>query len=80
VAGTLLRALLAQPGIAVAVLALGAAAALLPSARSRGPWAVAALGAGLMAAILLPVPSVTALPVVVTTWAVCVPLILRSGR
>lgn len=79
VAGALSRALLAQPGIAVAALGLAAASALLPAARARGPWAVAALGAGLMAAVLLPAPSVVALPIVVATWAICMPLILRTS-
>jgi hypothetical protein len=80
VAGALSRALLAQPGIAVAAVGLATASALLPAARARGPLAVAALGAGLMAAVLLAAPSVAALPIVVATWAICVPLILRSWR
>lgn len=79
VAGALARALIDQPGIAVAALGLAAAGGLLPSARARGPWAVVALGTGLMAAILLPAPTVAALPIVLGTWAVCLPLILRTS-
>jgi hypothetical protein len=80
VAGALARAVLAQPGIAVAALALGAAAALLPLARDRGPWAVTGVGAGVMAAVLLPAPQVAALPVVLAVWAICLPLVFESRR
>lgn len=80
VAAALWHALLAQPGIAVATLALASAAAVLPQARVRGPWAVVALGGALMAGILLAAPSVAALPVTLATWAICVALVLRSWR
>lgn len=80
VAGALARALLAYPGIAVATVALATAAALLPLARDRGPWAVTGLGAALMAAVLLPAPQVAALPLVLAVWAICLPLVVRAGR
>jgi len=72
--------LAAHPGLAAAAAALGMAAALLPLARTRGPWAIAGLGATLVPVMLLPFPSVHALPVVVGAWAVCMPLIVRTGR
>jgi Protein kinase domain len=78
--GTLLRALGAQPGIALAAIVLAAAAALLPLAQVRGRWAVAGLGATLTAVLLLPTPEIAALPVLLGAWALCVPLVLRAGR
>jgi hypothetical protein len=52
-------------------LALGAAAVLLPYAAARGPWAVAAWGAGTLAALLLPAPGIAALPLVAAVWITC---------
>ena len=68
-----------HPGLAAATAALAVAAALLPLARTRGPWAIAGLGAAMVPVMLLPFPSVDALPVVAGAWAVCVPLIVRTG-
>ena len=71
--------LASHPGLAAAAGALAVAAALLPLARKRGPWAVAGLGAAIVPVMLLPFPSVDALPVVAGAWAVCFPLIVRTG-
>jgi hypothetical protein len=79
-ADAVVRVLAAHPGLALAAAALAVAAALLPLARTRGPWAIAGLGAALVPVMLLPFPSVDALPVVAGAWAVCVPLIVRTGR
>ena len=79
-AGTLLSALAAQPGIALAAGTLAATAALLPLAQERGRWFVAGLGALLTAVLLLPVPGIAVLPVVLGAWGLCVPLVLRAGR
>jgi hypothetical protein len=68
--------------IAVA-LALAAAAALLPHARRRGLWGIAALGAGQLALVLLAAPSIPPLSIVLGTWLLCVVLgaqALRGGR
>ncbi|MBI4172491.1 MAG: serine/threonine protein kinase [Actinobacteria bacterium] len=72
--------LAAQPGLLVAAGALAAAAAALPLARSRGPWGIALLGAGLIACVLLAAPAVAGLPVVLGTWALCACLAWRAGR
>jgi hypothetical protein len=77
VGAVLWSALLSRPALAVETLVLAAVAALLPVARARGLWAVAALGAGSLAASLLTVPSVTAAPVAVAVWATCVAVAVR---
>jgi hypothetical protein len=77
VASALWSALLSRPALCVEALVLAAAAALLPFARSRGLWGIAGLGAALLAATLLPVASVAAIPLVVAVWATCAALSLR---
>ena len=77
VAGVLWGALLSRPALAVETLVLAAVAVLLPVARARGPWPVAALGAGFVAAALLAVPGVAAMPLVVAVWATCVAIAVR---
>jgi len=62
----------------VEALALAAAAVALPFARERGPWGIAALGAGLIAVTILPAPSVAAAPLVVAAWATCTVLALKA--
>jgi hypothetical protein len=77
VASVLWSALTSRPALGVEALVLAAAAALLPAARARGLWGIAALGAALLAATLLPVASVAAIPLVVAVWATCLFLALR---
>jgi hypothetical protein len=77
VATTLWSALLSRPTLAVEALVLAAVAVLLPWARARGPWTVALLGAGFLAAALLLVPAVAAIPLVVAVWATCVAVAVR---
>jgi hypothetical protein len=68
--------LAAHPGLVVAAVTIAAAAAVLPHARTRGPWWIAGLGAGLLAATLLAAPAVAAFPLVAATWAMCIALAL----
>ena len=75
VAGSLWHALTPALGVEAAVLA--AVAVLLPYARRRGPWAIAFVGAGFLAAALLVVPTVAAAPLVLAVWATCVALAVR---
>ena len=77
VVSALWGALLSRPALAVEVVVIAAVAALLPAARARGPWAVAGLGAGFLAAALLVVPSVAAAPLVVAVWATCAVVAVR---
>jgi hypothetical protein len=75
VAGGLWHAL--TPALAVEALVLAAVAVLLPYARRRGLWAVAALGAGFLAASLLAVPAVAAAPLVAAVWLTCAAVAVR---
>ena len=71
------HALASHPALGVEALVLAGAAALLPHVRERGVWAVSGLGAGMLAATLLPVPDVAAIPLVVSVWATCAVVALR---
>ena len=77
VLGALWTALLDHRALAVETVVLAAVAVLLPFARARGPWAVALLGGGFLAAALLVVPAVAAAPLVVAVWATCAAVSLR---
>jgi hypothetical protein len=67
----------ALPSAAFPLAALaGAVALLLPFARVRGRWGVAALGAGIAAAAAVPVLPV--LPVLAAAWLLSVPLLLQA--
>ena len=79
VAGVLWQTLSSHPALAVEALALAAGAAVLPYARSRGPWAVAGFGAALLAATLLAAPGAPALPLVLAVWATCAVVTLRGS-
>jgi hypothetical protein len=70
--------LAASPAIVTTAAVLAASAALLPTARSRGPWGIAALGAGQLALVLLAAPSMPWASFVLATWALCGALVLKS--
>jgi hypothetical protein len=76
-ASVLWQALLSRPALATETIVLAAAAALLPFARARGPWYIAALGAAMLPALLLPVPDVAAIPLVLCVWATCAAVAVR---
>jgi len=78
-ARALVAALAARPAIAVLALGLAAAAALLPRARTLGPWGSAAWGAAILAVAVPPFPHVSAVPVLVGVWATCL-LLARPTR
>jgi len=77
VASVLWAALVSRPALWVEMLILAAVAVLLPAARARGPWAVAALGATFIATALLAVPGVATGPIAVAVWATCVAVAVR---
>jgi eukaryotic-like serine/threonine-protein kinase len=77
VATALLRVLEAHPALLLEAAVLAAAAVVLPFARERGIWAIAGLGAGLIALTLLPAPTVAATPLVLAAWATCAALALH---
>jgi hypothetical protein len=66
------RLLTAAPEtLAVQALVLALAAAALPHLARANAWALAGFGAALMAALLLPDPSVAAAPAVAAVWLTC---------
>ncbi len=77
VAGALLNTLLAHPALALEALALAGLAAALPTARKRGRWGIAAIGAAMVAATLLLAPGASSLPLVAAAWVTCAALALR---
>jgi hypothetical protein len=58
----------AHPVLLTEALVLAAAAALLPYARNRGPWAAAAFGAALLAGTALVAPAAAVLPLIAAAW------------
>jgi hypothetical protein len=71
VLGAFARGLAARPELLLSAVTIGLVAALLPLAVSRGLWRVAAVGAGSLAALLLPLGAVDALPVAAGIWLCC---------
>jgi Protein kinase domain len=71
VLGAFVGGLAARPELLLTAVTLGLVAALLPVVRKHGLWPVAALGAGSLAALLLPVGAVQALPAVAGIWLCC---------
>jgi hypothetical protein len=75
-ASVLWHAFLSRPSLVVEAIVFAAAAGLIPYARKRGLWAVAGLGSAMLAAALLPVPDVAAIPLVGSVWITSVVLAL----
>ena len=77
VVSALWAALVAQPALAIETLVLAGVAALLPLARRRGLWAIAALGAAFLVGGVLLAPGVAVAPLVVAVWATCLAVAVR---
>jgi hypothetical protein len=72
-----------RPELLLSALVLGLFAAVLPIATARGLWALTGLAVAALAALLLPVAAVEALPVVAGIWLCCAVVGVRavlSGR
>jgi hypothetical protein len=78
VAGTLARAVLAQPALLVEAAVFAAVAVALPYARGR--WHAASVGAGFLVFGVLAAPSVAAWPLVLAAWATAGALWWASER
>jgi hypothetical protein len=75
--GSALWQALTSHALAVEIIALAVAAAVIPAAKAGGRWGIAGFGAALLAATLLPAPTVATIPLVVAVWATCGVLSLR---
>jgi hypothetical protein len=80
VAGSLARALAAQPALLVEALAFAAIAAALPFAAARGRWGAAAAAAAMLVLTVLVVPSAGAVPLVAAAWITGAALALQAER
>jgi hypothetical protein len=77
VAHALWAQLTAHPTLITEALILAAAAALIPKARKRGPWAAAIFGAALLATTALAAPAAAILPLVAASWLTAAALALE---
>jgi hypothetical protein len=80
VAGSLVRAAAAQPGLLAEALAFALVAAALPYARARGLWGAAVIGAGMLTLTLLLVPPAGAVPLVAAAWVTAAAVAWRPLR
>jgi hypothetical protein len=78
VAGSLARAATAHPALLVEACALALVAVALPLARTRGRWAAAGLGAGMIVLTVAAVPNAAAVPLVLAAWAIAAFTALRA--
>jgi hypothetical protein len=78
VAGSLARAAGAHPSLLLETCALALVALALPHARTRGRWAAAVLGAGMIVLTVAAVPSAAALPLLLSSWAIAAFTALRA--
>ena len=77
VAHALWAELAAHPVLVGEALVLAAAAALLPQARRRGPWAAVFFGAALLASTALLAPAAAILPLIMASWLTAAALALE---
>jgi hypothetical protein len=70
VAGSLARAAGSHPWLLLETCALALVALALPHARARGRWAAAGLGAGMIVLTVAAVPGASALPLLLSAWAI----------
>ncbi len=80
VAGSLARALAAQPALLVEAAAFAALAAALPLAAARGRWGAAASGAAMLVLTVLAVPSAGPVALVAAAWVTAAAVALQAQR
>ncbi len=78
VTSALLDQLAAHPVLLLEAVILGAAAAAIPLARRRGPWAAAGFGAALLATSALAAPAAAVLPLIGAAWLTAAALTLET--
>ena len=80
VADALWRALLDHPAVLGGTIVIGAATAVLPRLRRRGPWPAAAFGAVFMVATVAVAPAAAVLPLLGAVWLTAALLALEPGN
>lgn len=80
VAGTLARAAARHPGLLVEAVVFAAVALALPYAHARGRWGASALGAGMIVATVIAIPSAPAVPLALAAWLTAAAVVLRARR
>ncbi|MBV8065681.1 MAG: serine/threonine protein kinase [Actinobacteria bacterium] len=80
VAGSLLRALGAHPGLVVETVVFALVAVALPFAHARGRWGAAALGTVMVVGTVAAVPSAPAVPLAMAAWLTAAAVALRARR
>jgi hypothetical protein len=80
VAGSLARAAAAHPGLLVEAAVFAAVALALPYAHARGRWGAAVLGAAMLVATVVVVPSAPAVALTLAAWLTAVAVALRARR
>jgi hypothetical protein len=80
VAGTLARDAGRYPGLILEAAVFAAVALALPYAHRRGRWGAAALGAGMIVATVVAVPSAPAVSLALAAWLTAAAVALRARR
>jgi hypothetical protein len=80
VAGSLARALAAQPALLAEAAAFAVVAAAIPYAARLGRWGGAAAGAALLCLTVLAVPAAGPVPLVVAAWGTALALTAHAER
>jgi hypothetical protein len=80
VAGSLARALAAEPALLLEAAAFAALAAALPFAAARGRWGAAASGAAMLLLTVLAVPSAGPVALVAAAWVTAAAVALQAHR
>jgi len=80
VAGSLVRAAAAHPGLLVEACVLAGVALALPLAHARGRWGAALLGAAMLVGTVVAVPAAPAVPLAFAAWLTAAAVALRARR
>ncbi|HKT45088.1 MAG TPA: hypothetical protein VJQ85_09815, partial [Gaiellaceae bacterium] len=78
--GSLARAASAHPGLLVEAAVFGLVALALPYAHARGRWGAAVLGAAMLVATVVVVPSAPAVPLALAAWLTAAAVAVRARR
>jgi hypothetical protein len=78
VAGSLAHTAAAHPSLLVEAAALALVAAAIPHARAYGRWGAAGLGAAMILLTVAAVPGASAIPLVLSAWAIAAFMVLRG--